>query len=170
MENFVREPNQADLQKVGDKCFDFKMYEAAKIIFSKLQNNQKLAQVFVMNKEYVQAYDAAKRADVPKVWKAVCFACVRAKEFRTAHLCGTNIIIHPDHLEEIILHYEKFGYVNELISLLEQGQRLERTHNGIFTELGIIFAKHRPERLMDFIRTYPNKLQIPKLIRACEQY
>lgn len=102
LENFVREPNQADLQKVGDKCFDAKIYEAAKIIFTKLGNNQKLAQVFVMNKEYIQAYDAAKRADIPKVWKAVCFACVRAKEFRTALLCGTNIIIHPDHLEDII--------------------------------------------------------------------
>lgn len=146
------------------------MYEAAKIIFTKLGNNQKLAQVFVMNKEYIQAYDAAKKADIPKVWKAVCFACVRAKEFRTAQLCGLNIIIHPDHLEDIIQHYEKFGYVAELISLLEQGQRLERTHNGIYTELGIIFAKHKPERLMDFIRTYPTKLHIPKLIRACEQY
>lgn len=102
LENFVREPNQADMQKVGDKCFDAKMYEAAKIIFTKLGNNQKLAHVFVMNKEYVQAYDAAKRADIPKVWKQVCFACVRAKEFRTALLCGTNIIIHPDHLEDII--------------------------------------------------------------------
>ena len=123
-----------------------------------------------MNKEYVQAYDAAKKADIPKVWKAVCFACVRAKEFRTAALCGLNIIIHPDHLEDLIQHYEKFGYTNELISLLEQGQRLERTHNGIYTELGIIFAKHRPERLMDFIRTYPGKLHIPKLIRSCENY
>jgi clathrin heavy chain len=38
--------------------------------------------------EYVQAFEAAKKADIPKVWKAVCFACVRAKEFRTAGLCG----------------------------------------------------------------------------------
>ena len=38
--------------------------------------------------EYVQAFEAAKKADIPKVWKAVCFACVRAKEIRTAGLCG----------------------------------------------------------------------------------
>ena len=48
--------------------------------------------------------------------------------------------------------------------------RLERAHNGIYTELGIIFAKYMPGKLMDLIRTYPNKLHIPKLIRACEQY
>jgi len=123
-----------------------------------------------MNKEYVQAYDAAKKADIPKVWKAVCFACVRASEFKTALLCGLNIIIHPDHLGDLISHYEKFGYFNEVMTLLEQGLRLERTHNGIYTELGTLYAKYTPNKLMDLIRTYPTKLHIPKLIRACEQY
>lgn len=47
---------------------------------------------------------------------------------------------------------------------------LERTHNGIYTELGILYAKYTPKRLMDHIRTYNTKLMIPKLIRACEQY
>lgn len=54
--------------------------------------------------------------------------------------------------------------------LLEQGMSLERTHNGIYTELGILYAKYMPKRLMDHIRTYNNHLMIPKLIRACEQY
>lgn len=47
---------------------------------------------------------------------------------------------------------------------------LERTHNGIYTDLGILYAKYTPKRLMDHIRTYNGKLMIPKLIRACEQY
>lgn len=136
----------------------------------KISNNQKLAEVFVMLKEYVQAYDAAKKADIPKVWKAVCFACVRAREFKTALLCGHNIIIHPDHLGDLIQHYEKFGYFTELLTLLENGLRLERAHNGIYTELGTLYAKYTPNKLMDLIRTYPTKLHIPKLIRACEQY
>ena len=72
-----------------------------------------------MNKEYHAAYESAKKADIPKVWKAVCFACVRAREFRTASLCSEYIIIHPDHLEDLCQHYEKFGYVDELISVLE---------------------------------------------------
>ena len=54
--------------------------------------------------------------------------------------------------------------------LLEQGMSLERTHNAIYTELGILYAKYTPKRLMDHIRTYNNHLMIPKLIRACEQY
>ena len=170
LEAFIAEPNQADINGVGERCLEAKHWPAAKALFMKSGNTQKLARVYVSTKEYVQAYEAAKKADVPQVWKAVAFACVRAHEFRTAGLCGVNIIVHPDHLEDVIRHYEKFGYYQELVALLEAGMRLERAHNGIYTELGIIFAKYMPGKLMDLIRTYPNKLHIPKLIRACEQY
>jgi len=37
-----------------------------------------------MTGEFNKALEAARKADIPKVWKAVCFACVRAKEFATA--------------------------------------------------------------------------------------
>jgi clathrin heavy chain len=87
-----------------------------------------------------------------------------------ASLCGQQIIILPDHLEELIKHYERFGYWQELISLLEIGISLERTHNGIVTDLAILFAKYTPERLFDHIRSYSNRLLIPKLIAACEKY
>jgi clathrin heavy chain len=49
-----------------------------------------------------------------------------------------NIIIHPDHLEELINHYEEYGHQEEMISLLETGMGLERAHIGIYTELGIL--------------------------------
>ena len=170
LETFISEPNQADIQKCGDKCYDDKLFEAARILYSQVGNNQKLAQVLVKLKQYAAAFDAAKKADIPKVWKEVCFACVRAKEFRTANLCGMKIIILPDHLEDLIKHYEKYGFNDELVSLLEQGMSLERSHQGIYTELGILYAKYQPIRLMDHIRTYAQKIQIPKLVRACEQY
>ena len=55
----------------GDRCFDDKLFEAAEILFKKIGNHQKLAQVYVMLKKYQMAFDAAKRADVPKVWKEI---------------------------------------------------------------------------------------------------
>ena len=170
LEAFISEPNQADIQKCGDRCFDDKLYEASKILYSHVGNNHKLAQVLVKLKQYQAAFEAAKKADIPKVWKEVCFACVRAKEFRTANLCGMKIIILPDHLEDLIKHYEKYGFHEELILLLEQGMSLERSHQGIYTELGILYAIFQPQRLMDHIRTYCQKIMIPKLVRACEQY
>lgn len=110
LEAFVTDPNQADIQKCGERCFDEKMFNAAEILFKRCDNNQMLAQTYVKLKKYQAALAAAGKADIPKVWKAVCFACIRAKEFNMAALCGQKVIIHPDHLEDVLAFYEKFGY------------------------------------------------------------
>ena len=34
LEAFIAEPNQADIQKCGDRCYDSGLYEAAKILYS----------------------------------------------------------------------------------------------------------------------------------------
>jgi clathrin heavy chain len=59
-----------------------------------------------------------------------------------------NIIVHPDELEGLIKHYESLGVTNEMMAVLEAGVSLERAHIGIFTELAILYAKHKPEKLM----------------------
>jgi hypothetical protein len=48
----------------------------------------------------------------------VCYACVRAGEFRLAGICGLQILKHPDHLEELILHYERAGTHNPVCVIL----------------------------------------------------
>jgi clathrin heavy chain len=81
-------------------------------------------------------------------------ACVESSEFRLAAVAGMNLIILPDYLEELIRHYEEFDVANEIISLLETGMGLDRAHVGIFTELGILYAKYSPEKLMEHIKGY----------------
>ena len=66
----------------------------------------------------------------------VCYACVEEAEFRLAQLCGLNIIVNADDLEEVSEFYQRRGHFEELIALLESGLGLERAHMGIFTELG----------------------------------
>lgn len=45
---------------------------------------------------------------------------MRAEEFRLAGVCGLHILKHPDHVEELIQHYERAGHPTELIALMEQ--------------------------------------------------
>lgn len=68
----------------------------------------------------------------------MCYACVEEGEFRLAQLCGLNIIVNADDLEEVSEFYQRRGYFEELIALLESGIGLERAHMGIFTELGAL--------------------------------
>ena len=39
LESFVTEPNQADIQKCGDRCFEDRLYLAAEILFKRISNN-----------------------------------------------------------------------------------------------------------------------------------
>ncbi|KAH8519947.1 hypothetical protein H0E87_001406 [Populus deltoides] len=169
IEEFILMPNVANLQNVGDRLYDEALYEAAKIIFRFISNWAKLAVTHVKLNEFQSAVDAARKANSSKTWKEVCFACVDAEEFRLAQICGLNIIIQVDDLEEVSEYYQNRGCFSELISLMESGLGLERAHMGIFTELGVLYARYRPEKLMEHIKLFSTRLNIPKLIRACDE-
>jgi clathrin heavy chain len=170
MEEFISGTNTANVQAIGDRLFEEHAYKSAKILYTSIPNNSKLASCHVQLGEFSQAVDAAKKANNAKTWKEVNIACVAAQEFRCAQIAGMNIIVFPDHLEDLIIHYEKYGYFEELISLLDNGLGSERAHVGMYTELGTLYAKYKPDKLMDFIKMYTAKLNMQKLINACERH
>jgi len=170
MEEFLSGTNTANVQLVGDRLYEERAYKAAKILYQSISNNAKLASCHVQLGEFTQAVEAAKKANNPKTWKEVNIACVQAQQFRCAEIAGMNIIVHPDHLEELIAQYEMHGHFEELISLLDNGLGSDRAHVGMYTELAILYTKYKSEKLMDFIKLNTAKLNIPKLIQACERH
>lgn len=101
LEEFISATHQANLQACGDRLFDEGLFEAARILFQHLPNWGRLASTLVRLTRFQQAVDAARKANSPKVWKEVMFACVEQKEFRLAQLCGLNIIVNADDLDEV---------------------------------------------------------------------
>jgi hypothetical protein len=51
----------------------------------------------------------------------VCFACVEEGEFKLAQLCGLNIIVNADDLDEVSEFYQRRGHFEQLMSLMESG-------------------------------------------------
>ncbi len=168
LESFVTSPNVADIQHVGDRTFDEGLYEAARVLFASINNNAKLASTLLALGLFREAVDAAKKANSIRTWKEVNGACIKAGEFRLAQTAGLAIIVSPDHLEELIHVYEEAGHWDELTKLLEQGVGLENAHAGIFTELGCQYARHRPEKLMEHVKTFAPRMNTSKMLRACE--
>jgi clathrin heavy chain len=169
LEELISVPNVAKIDVIGDRCFDEGIYDAAKLLFTNINNNAKLALCFVRMGQYREAVDAATKANAVPTWKEVNIACLNAEEFRLANICGLNIIVHPDHLEELIGHYERAGKADFLMQLLEQGLGHENAHAGVFTELGVIYSKYLPEKLMEHIKIFHAKMNVVKLLRACEK-
>ncbi|XP_063389165.1 clathrin heavy chain [Cydia fagiglandana] len=168
LEEFISGPNHADIQKIGDRCFDDKMYNAAKLLYNNVSNFARLAITLVHLKEFQGAVDSARKANSTRTWKEVCFACVDAGEFRLAQMCGLHIVVHADELEDLINYYQDRGHFDELISLLEAALGLERAHMGMFTELAILYSKYKPAKMREHLELFWSRVNIPKVLRAAE--
>lgn len=169
LEEVVSVPNVAKIDRIGERCFDEGLFEAARLLFININNNAKLALCYINLMQYREAVDAATKANSIATWKEVNLACLRAEEFRLANICGLHIIVHPDHLEELIGHYERAGRSAELMQLMEQGLGLDNAHAGIFTELGVLYSKYLPEKLMEHVKIFHSRMNVVKLLRACEK-
>merc|ERR1719343_388555 len=169
MEKFVNGPNVANIQMIGDRCFSEGIYNAAKILFISINNNSKLALCHINLDEFREAVAAAQKANNVSTWKQVCFACLRAEEFRLAAICGLEVIKYPDHVDEVVSYYSDLGHFDHLVSLFEQGLGLEDAHIGIFTELCILYTKHVPDKVMEHCKVFFNKLNVSKVVKACER-
>ncbi|CAD6503888.1 BgTH12-05632 [Blumeria graminis f. sp. triticale] len=169
LEDFLRGTNVADIEESGDKAFAESLHQAAKIFFTSISNWAKLSTTLVYLEEYQSAVECARKANNIKVWKQVNTACIEKTEFRLAQICGLNLIIDAEELQDLVKQYERNGYFDELISLLEQGLALERAHMGMFTELGISLSKYHPDRVMEHLKLFWSRINIPKMIRACEE-
>lgn len=169
LEEFISGPNHADIQKIGDRCFEDKMYDAAKLLYNNVSNFARLAITLVHLKEFQGAVDSARKANSTRTWKEVCFACVDAEEFRLAQMCGMHIVVHADELQDLINYYQDRGYFEELILLLEAALGLERAHMGMFTELAILYSKYKPAKMREHLELFWSRVNIPKVLRAAEQ-
>ena len=169
LEDFLATPNSANQQSVADRCFDEGLYEAARLLFTALSNWPCLASTLLKLRMFQAAVDAAKKANSPRTWKEVCFTCLEEGEAKLAQLAGLNIIIQADELDSVVEYYQVRGKFSELIALMEAGVGVDRAHMGIFTELGILYANHMTDKLMEHIRLFSARINIPRLISTCDQ-
>jgi clathrin heavy chain len=122
--------------------------------------------------KYADAVEAARKANFTRTWKEVLVACVAHEEFRLAQICGLNLMIIPDEIEELMRVYERKGFFEQLISMLESGLGSDMGGNaaGIFTELAILYVKYNESKLMDHLKQFFSRMNIPRVIRECERY
>ncbi|KAF7458261.1 putative clathrin heavy chain [Cryptosporidium felis] len=170
LQGFLQGINTVQLQKIGDRLMDENDFRYSIIFFQAIPNYSRLTSCYIHLGELNNALDSAKKANSPKTWKELLQVCMQVGESELAYQAGLNIIVYPDYCEDVVSEYEKKGLSAELLALLEGAiQNSERAHSSLFTELGILYAKYKPEKLMDYCASYSGRINIPKLTRICEQ-
>lgn len=71
LEEFISGPNHAQIQLVGERCYEEKMYEAAKLLFNNISNFARLASTLVHLGGFQNAVDSARKANSTRTWKEV---------------------------------------------------------------------------------------------------
>lgn len=138
----------------------------AKILFTAISNFSKLATALVHIGDFKAAVEAAKKGNQTEGYKEVCYACIKAKEFELAQICGLHIVVHADELSPLLDCYKSGGHFAELISLLEASLPLERAHMGIFTALAQAYAEHKQESLHEYMEKYWSRCNIPSVLKV----
>ncbi|KAF8757718.1 Ubiquinone biosynthesis monooxygenase COQ6, mitochondrial [Rhizoctonia solani] len=187
MEDFLSMTNVADILDVGEKCFNDELYQAAKLLFSSISNWARLATTLIYLGENQAAVESARKAGNTQVWKQVHEACIEKAEFRLAQICGLNIIVHAEELPGLIKRYEKRGYFDEVLQLLEAGLSLERAHvsdailgagGNIHPVSRWVFSPSFPSftvvtvqknAIMEHLKLFVSRINIPKVLKAAEQ-
>ncbi|KAH8740767.1 clathrin heavy chain [Cryptosporidium ryanae] len=170
LQAFLQGINTVQLQKIGDRLMEENIYKYSIIFYQAIPNYSRLTSCYIQLKEYNNALESAKKANSPKTWKELLQVCMQIGESELAYQAGINIIVYPDYCEDVVSEYEKKNMTNELLALLEGAiKNTDRAHGSLFTELGILYAKYTPAKLMEYCSKHSGRINIPKLTRICEQ-
>ncbi|OHT11249.1 Clathrin heavy chain 1 [Tritrichomonas foetus] len=165
LEELTSSPNSAREKEVADRCFDDQLFKAAKILYTSIKDFTRLTETLLELQEFQAAIEAARKAGTSSAWKAVNKACVLAGEFKVAQSAGLQVVVEADLILDVISLYENLGYFEQIIQLLEAAMSLERAHGGIFTELAVLYAKHQPEKVMEHLKAYYQRIALFKVIK-----
>ena len=170
LEDFLKTSRGVQLLSVADKCFDDGLYDSAKVLYQVASNFQKLAITLVKLGNIQEAVAAADKAKNITTWKIVNQACLEAEEMDLARTCAVPVVLRAGELQAIIDLYESSGYWEELAAVLKIAASQSGAHMGIYTELGILYARYSPVKLLDHVNLYSKKMNIHKMITICEEY
>ncbi|KAH9582085.1 hypothetical protein LSM04_004601 [Trypanosoma melophagium] len=170
LEEFLKETHNVQIQNVADKCFEDGLYDSARVLYTIASDFPKLALTFVRMNNLQGAVDAAQKAQSRKTWTAVNIACLDANEIKLANICAVPLVLQAELMQDVVDRYEERGLWEELLTVLKTASVTPGAHMGIFTVMGVLLAKYKPEKLLEHVNMYSKKINTHKMIAACEQY
>ena len=169
LKSFLESTRLADIHGVAERCRSEGLLDVACVLFRKCSDFHSLARTYLLQKNFRDAVEAARRANSTELWADLLTSCITEKELELANACATELIPLADDLYSIIEIYEQYSLFDEIIEVLHDFVGNANAHTGVFTELAILYAKHYPEKTFDFVRMYHKRLNRHKIIMHCKE-
>ena len=171
LEEFLKNTTHSvNVIAVADKCFQDELYDSARVLYTAASNYPKLASTLVRLKNFAQALEAAQHAQNTKTWKEVHVACLAAGEDKLAELAATSIVGVAEELRGMVDLYTSIGKAEQIMNVLRGTLGSQSAPMALYTELGMLYAKHKPDKLLEHVKMYPKKINTHKMIHACREY
>lgn len=170
LEDFLKDAKGVQILTVADKCFADGLYDSAKVLYHVGSNFPKLAATQIKLGNLPEAVLAAEKAKNIHTWKEVNRACLESESYDLARQCAIHIVLRAEEMNAIVSLYENAGCWDELASVLKSAAANPSAHMGIFTELGVLYARYSPERLLEHVNMYARKMNTHRMITVCEEY
>ena len=171
LEEFLKSTTHGvQVLQVADKCFNDGLFDSARALYLSASNFPKLASTLVRLRNFQAAVEAAEKAQSNKTWKDVMVACIEANELALAQTCTVHLLLVPEEMQFVARLYERGGLIDELVTALKVSMSNNNAHKAIFTELASLYAKYKPDALLEHIRLYSKKLNSHAVMASCSQY
>eukprot|EP00742_Colponemidia_sp_Colp-10_P010839 GILJ01011954.1.p1 GENE.GILJ01011954.1~~GILJ01011954.1.p1 ORF type:complete len:1482 (-),score=281.89 GILJ01011954.1:202-4647(-) len=170
LEDFLKDAKGVQILTVADKCFADGLYDSAKVLYQVGSNFPKLAVTLIKLGNLADAVHAAEKAKNIQTWKEVNRACLEAESFELARQCAIHIVLRAEEMTELVQLYENAGHWEDIAAVLKSATANSAAHMGIFTELGVLYARYQPEKLLDHVNMYARKMNTHRMITICEEY
>ena len=149
-----------------ERCYDEGMFDAAKIMFQNINNNAKLSmlrEAGAVSRGGGLRRQGQQRGHVEGGYFRVSAGRVPPGErVRGLHHRAAGPSGGPAG------HYERRA-LHRADSANGAGPGPGQRHAGVFTELGVLYTKYMPEKLMEHIKIFHGRMNINKILRACEK-
>ena len=170
LEDFLKDAKGVQILTVADKCFADGLFDSAKVLYQVGSNFPKLAATLIKLGNLPEAVHAAEKAKNIHTWKEVNKACLESECFDLARQCAIHIVLRAEEMNAIVSLYENVGCWDEMASVLKSASANPSAHMGIFTELGVLYARYSPDKLLEHVNLHARKMNTHRMITVCEEY
>eukprot|EP00477_Mikrocytos_mackini_P000219 GAHX01000232.1.p1 GENE.GAHX01000232.1~~GAHX01000232.1.p1 ORF type:complete len:1782 (-),score=358.81 GAHX01000232.1:21-5333(-) len=170
LNKFLAENPNVAIERIANDCFAERSFEVAAVLFEKLNRHEKTGLCYIEIKDFVRAMESVEKSGSKDLMKKLLEVTLKHKEVKIAVKLGGKMAISVDLVEYVVMKFEYYRFVNELVDLMIKASTNSKAQQIVFTQLGILLCKYRVDKLEDYIKDNWKNILNTQLLKVLNKY